>query len=96
MKLTQNDVDHVAKLARLDLTQEEEEKLAVELSSILDYAATLQEVELDEVKPMHGVHVGQTMMRIDVCKPSLPQEVVLHNAPEAEEDQFKVPPIWEG
>ncbi len=96
MKLTQNDVDHVAKLARLDLTQEEEEKLAVELSSILDYAATLQQVDLEAIPPMHGVHVGETVMRADVCKPSLPQEVVLRHAPESQDDQFKVPPIWEG
>lgn len=96
MTLSKADVDHVARLARLDLSEQEEVELAAELSAILDYASQLQEVNLDEVEPMSHVSGQHTVFRKDEPHISLAPDVVLQNAPDAEDQQFKVPAIMEG
>ncbi len=100
MSLSRKDVLHVATLARLHVTDAEQEELAQELSRILAYAAQLN--TLDLVASLAGVEVTSHMSvssmvtRPDAQGESLPPEVVLANAPDAEEQQFRVPAVLEG
>ncbi len=96
MSLSKKDVEHVAMLARIRVTDEEITSLATELSRILEHASELQKLDLDGVEPTSHVGVTQTVTRRDEPHESLPSEVVLANAPDVEEDQFKVPAILEG
>lgn len=93
--LDRKTVDHVARLARLDLSDDERERMRAELSDILAHAEKIQELELDGVPPMaHSVPLVNRM-RPDETKPSLSQEDALRNAPEAEDGRFRVPRIIE-
>lgn len=96
MSLTKKDVEHVAMLARIRVTDEEITSLATELSRILEHASELQQLELEGVEPTSHVGVTQTVTRRDEPHESLPAQIVLANAPDVEEDQFKVPAILEG
>ena len=88
-------VDHVARLARLDLSEDERERMRVELSQILEHAEQVQKLDLDGVEATsHSVPL-KNVMRKDEVRPSLPQEEALRNAPEAEDGRFKVPRIIE-
>lgn len=88
-------VDHVARLARLDLTEDERDRMLAELSDILGHAEKIQALDLDGVPPMaHSVPIVNRM-RADEVTPSLPQERALANAPEVEDGRFKVPRIIE-
>jgi aspartyl-tRNA(Asn)/glutamyl-tRNA(Gln) amidotransferase subunit C len=82
---------HVARLARLELTEPEVEQMAGELSSILDHIETISELELDGVPPTsHVVDVGNAL-RADVPHVSLPRELALEEAPAVVDDGFSVP-----
>lgn len=95
MSITTKDVEHVAKLARLNLTQEEKETFTEQLNSILQYAEKLNELDTDNVEATtHVLHLSN-VMREDVVKESLPAEKVFLNAPDEEEGQFKVPAVLE-
>ena len=96
MTMSKADVDHVARLARLDLSEQEEVELASELSAILDYASQLQRIDLDQVAAMSHVNGSRTVFRKDEPHVSLSPEIVLRNAPDTEDQQFKVPAILEG
>lgn len=88
-------VDHVARLARLDLTDDERERMRVELGHILEHAEKIQALDLDGVPPTsHSVSI-RNAMRPDEVRPSLPPEEVLRNAPEVEDGRIKVPRIIE-
>lgn len=88
-------VDHVARLARLDLSEEERERIVPELGTILEYAERIQALELDDVEPTsHAVPI-RNATRPDEVKPSLSQEEALANAPKAEDGRFAVPRIVE-
>jgi aspartyl-tRNA(Asn)/glutamyl-tRNA(Gln) amidotransferase subunit C len=89
------DIDHVARLARLDLTDEERDRLRAQLGVILEHAAKVGEVAADDVPPTAWAIPRANVLRPDEPKPSLPREDVLANAPEREEDRFKVPRIAE-
>jgi aspartyl-tRNA(Asn)/glutamyl-tRNA(Gln) amidotransferase subunit C len=89
------DIDHVARLARLDLTAEEKERLRVQLAVILEHAAKVGEVAADDVPPTAYAIPRSNVLRPDEPRPSLPPEEVLANAPEAESMRFKVPRIIE-
>ena len=95
MALDRAAVDHVARLARLDLSESERERMLAELSGILEHAERIQALDLDGVEPTsHAVPIVNAM-RPDMKTPSLPQEVALRNAPESEGGRFKVPRIIE-
>lgn len=95
MSIDRKAVDHVARLARLDLDEAERDKMVAELQQILGHAEKIQELELDGVEPMsHSVAIVNAM-RADEVTPSLSQEEALANAPEAEDGRFKVPRIIE-
>ncbi len=96
MKITQELVDHVARLARLDLTGEEAVRMQVQLGDILGYISLLDELDLSDVPPTSHVVEMVNIMRDDEVKPSLPLEKGLANAPAREGTAFKVPRIIEG
>lgn len=89
------DIEHVARLARLELTPEEKERLAAQLGMILEHAAKVGEVATAEVPPTAWAIPRANVLRPDEPRPSLPVEEVLANAPEAEDDRFEVPRIVE-
>ncbi|OKP96597.1 Asp-tRNA(Asn)/Glu-tRNA(Gln) amidotransferase subunit GatC [Paenibacillus sp. P46E] len=95
MSITVNDVQHVAKLARLHLSPEEEAKLTEQMNAILQYAEKLNELDTENVKPTTHVLQVSNVMRDDVVKESLSQEEALLNAPEEEDGHFKVPAVLE-
>jgi aspartyl-tRNA(Asn)/glutamyl-tRNA(Gln) amidotransferase subunit C len=82
---------HVAKLARLRLTDEEVEKMSSELSSILEHVERINELDLDGVEPTSHVVDVENVLRPDEPRPSLPRERALANAPDATDEGFRVP-----
>lgn len=95
MKITRAEVQHVAQLARLAVTDDEADRLAVQLSSLLEYVEKLGELALDGVEPTAHVHEIVNAMRDDVAVPSLPREEALSNAPAVESGCFRVPKVIE-
>lgn len=93
MPLSREDVEHIALLARLHLTAEEKERYREQLSNILDHISKLQELDTSTVQPMSSVVVEQSRLREDVAGPAMPREDLLRNAPDAADDQFRVPPV---
>jgi aspartyl-tRNA(Asn)/glutamyl-tRNA(Gln) amidotransferase subunit C len=88
-------VDHVARLARLALSEEERDRMSAELAVILEHAEKIQALDLDQVEPTaHAVELNN-VMREDEAKPSLSQDEALANSPETEDGRFKVPRIVE-
>jgi aspartyl-tRNA(Asn)/glutamyl-tRNA(Gln) amidotransferase subunit C len=95
MSLTIQEVEHIARLARLQLTAEQKERYRGQLSTILDHIAKLQELDTKDVPPTTGGLLTEMSLRADEVRPSLATDVLLANAPEKEGDQFKVPPVFE-
>lgn len=97
MALDRAQVAHIAELARLALTEEEMERMAKQLSDILDYAERLNELDTDAIPPTAGVLPLQNVMRPDVVTPSLDRADVLRNAPDtdANDEFFRVRAILE-
>lgn len=95
MKLNRKDVEHVALLSRLDLSENELDKFTGQLDAILEYIDVLNQVDTSAVEPMAHVLEIRNVMRADEVQPSLPREAALQNAPEAEDGFFKVPKIVE-
>jgi aspartyl-tRNA(Asn)/glutamyl-tRNA(Gln) amidotransferase subunit C len=89
------DIEHVARLARLDLTDEEKARLREQLGAILEHAAKVGEVAADDVPATAYAIPRSNVLRPDDITPSLPVEDVLANAPEVEDDRFKVPKVVE-
>ena len=94
--ITAKEVRHVAKLARLDLPEERIGRFTMQLESILDYVAQIQEVDMAAVEPMAHAVPMHNVFRNDVVEPSLPLEKVLQNAPETDGPFFKVPKVIGG
>ena len=82
---------HVARLARLRLTEEEVERMSSELSTILDHIEKIGELDLDEVEPTSHVVQVENVLRPDEPRPSWPRERMLAEAPDAARDGFRVP-----
>jgi aspartyl-tRNA(Asn)/glutamyl-tRNA(Gln) amidotransferase subunit C len=95
MSLTTEEVQHIAELAKLNLTPEETERFREQLSAVLDYAAQLNAVDTSAIPPTATVLPLRTVLREDVVKPSLPREAVLQNSAEQEAGQFKIPAVFE-
>ena len=89
------DIDHVARLARLELTDDEKARLREQLGAILEHAAKVGEVAAEDVPPTAYAIPRSNVLRPDQITPSLTVEEVLSNAPEVESDRFKVPKIVE-
>ena len=89
------DIEHVARLARLELTDEEKTRLRDQLGVILENAAKVSEVATDDVPPTAYAIPRSNVLRPDEVTTSLTVEEVLSNAPEVEDDRFKVPKVVE-
>jgi aspartyl-tRNA(Asn)/glutamyl-tRNA(Gln) amidotransferase subunit C len=99
MKISEKDVSHVADLAHLELTQEERVRFLRDLNSILEYVDCLNELDTSHVQPMADRHgaVADTS-REDIhegLRKSLPHDVALANAPDADGTFFRVPKVIE-
>jgi aspartyl-tRNA(Asn)/glutamyl-tRNA(Gln) amidotransferase subunit C len=97
MALSLDQVRRIARLARLELSAEEEARYATQLSAILDHVEQLKELDVSDVPPMtHALAAGETpALREDVVKPGLSPEEALAAAPAREGTAFKVPRIIE-
>jgi len=95
MKLSLDEIEHIAELARLRLSEDEKARYREQLSEILDYAARLQAVDTSGISPTSSVLPARSVLRKDEPRPGLSLEEVLRNAPEIEKDQFRVPPVLE-
>ncbi len=92
-RITTDDVAHVAKLARLHLSEEELATFTGQLDAVLDHAADVEALDLDDVPPTSHPYPLTNVLRDDVVVPSLDREEVLAQAPDVEDNQFKVPPV---
>jgi aspartyl-tRNA(Asn)/glutamyl-tRNA(Gln) amidotransferase subunit C len=82
---------HVARLARLDLNDDEVDRMAAELSKVIDHIEAIRELDLEGVPPTSHVIDVVNVLRADEPRPSLPREVILAAAPEPVNDGFGVP-----
>jgi aspartyl-tRNA(Asn)/glutamyl-tRNA(Gln) amidotransferase subunit C len=96
MALTRQQVEHVARLARLGLSEAEKEAFTVQLSRILEHVESMAQVSTADVDPTYQAVALSNVLREDKPLPSLDREKVLSQAPEAEAGCFKVPKITEG
>ncbi|WP_100403647.1 Asp-tRNA(Asn)/Glu-tRNA(Gln) amidotransferase subunit GatC [Bacillus sp. FJAT-42315] len=94
-RITEEQVRHVANLARLAVTDEEVEKFTSHLDAIISFAEQLNELDTTDVLPTSHVLDMKNIMRKDEAKPGLPQEEVLKNAPDHQNGQIRVPSIME-
>lgn len=95
MSIDRSIVDHVARLARLELSEEERDRFTHQLASILEYCAKLNELDTEGVEPTSHVIAMTNVLREDEVGSPLPREAVLADAPEQEDGFFKVPRIIE-
>lgn len=95
MQLTIQEVEHIAELAKLELSDSEKEQYREQLSSILEYVAMLQNLNTDDIPPTASVLPERSVLRKDLVQPPLSPEMVLVNAPDQKEQQFKVPIVME-
>ena len=95
-KLTPAEVQHIAELAKLALSDEEIEGYASDLSAILDYAQQLQQVDTDHIHPTASVLPLRNVLRPDEARPGLDPEDALANAPDIDKGYFKVHAVLEG
>ena len=95
MKITMAEVEHVARLARLELNEQEKEKMRAQLDSILSYIDKLNELDTSGVEPTSHVLPLTNVFREDGVRPSLSQEEALANAPDRHDLLFRVPRILE-
>ena len=92
-RITLAEVEHVARLARLDIAPDEKERMRRQLDAILGYVEQLRRVDTTGVEPTAHVLPLVNVMRDDEVRPSYPPEAMLANAPEPEDGQFRVPRI---
>lgn len=95
-KLTLEEVKHIAKLSKLELSKDEEEKFATELSSILGYVEQLSEVNTDQVEPTANVTGLKNILRDDeIIESGITHQDIAKNAPQFENGSFVVPGVFE-
>ena len=92
-KLTRDDVAHVARLARLELTDEELDTFTPQLAAILDHAADVEALDLDDVPPTSHPYPLANVWRPDQARDAGIRDAVLAEAPATEGNLFKVPPV---
>ena len=94
-RLSRVEVEHIAELAKLSLTDEEKERFREQLSAILEYAEILQRLDTEVIPPTATVLPLRNVMVADEVRASFPREDILSNAPDAENGCFKVRAILE-
>lgn len=95
MKVTRETIEYVAELARLNLTENEKEKLAEEMADIISYVDKLNELDTSNVPPTSHVKPVHNVFREDEARESYDREKILANAPSQEDGCFKVPKVVE-
>ncbi len=93
--ISRQDVEHVARLSRLALSDADIEKMREQLAAILAHIDTLCALDTEQVEPTSHAVPMENVMREDEPRPSLPQEAMLANAPDRSADFFRVPRIIE-
>lgn len=93
MTLSIEEVQNIAHLARLELSSDEVSRYQSQLSAILDYISMLQELDTSMIPPTSSVLPGSTVLREDEVRRGLSTAKALQNAPNQEQNQFKVPPV---
>ncbi len=93
MRLTIEEVEHIARLARLKLTPEELQKYTEELGLIVEYFDQLREIDTTGITPRDQFITAENVFREDKVRPSLPREQALANAPDRDEEFFRVPKV---
>jgi aspartyl-tRNA(Asn)/glutamyl-tRNA(Gln) amidotransferase subunit C len=91
--ISREDVEHLARLSRLAVTDEELDRFAGQLDQVLNAVARVGEASAADVPPMSHAVPLTNVLRADVVTPSLPRDVVLAGAPAAEDDRIRVPRI---
>ncbi len=90
--LSRDQVLHVARLARLELSEDEQLRMSEELSKVLDHIEKIAELgDLEDVEPTSHVTAVENVLRADEPRPSLPAEIALQSAPESDMGGFRVP-----
>jgi aspartyl-tRNA(Asn)/glutamyl-tRNA(Gln) amidotransferase subunit C len=95
MAISRGDVQHVARLARLGLADDELDRLASELNHILEAMEALRRLDTSAIPPTAQVIPLHNVMREDTARPSWPVADILRNAPATRDEQFVVPPVLE-
>ena len=95
MGLSREEVRHIAQLSRLQLSNQEEEKYSEQLSAILEYVAKLRELDTQNIPPTASVSDQSSRLREDEELPSLSSADLMANAPDQQDEQFRVPPVLE-
>lgn len=95
MKITKEEVLHVAKLARLKFSDEDAKKLETDMAGIIDFADHLSELDTSDINPTAHAIPMQNAFREDEVKPSFERREILKNAPDFDEEGFIVPKVVE-
>jgi aspartyl-tRNA(Asn)/glutamyl-tRNA(Gln) amidotransferase subunit C len=95
MKLTREQVTHIAELARLSLTDQEITLYQEQLSAVLEYAERLQNLDTEAIPPTATVLPARNVMRADEPRPAMAREDILANAPETQDGCFRVQAVLE-
>ncbi len=95
MSLTIEEVEHIARLARLELSESEKDRYRVQLSAILDHVAQLQKLDTTAIEPMAGVFLAESPLREDKSRPGMPTATLLESSADQDRAQFKIPPVFE-
>lgn len=95
MSITQHEIEHVAKLARLSLRDDEKQLFTGQMEAILAYVETLNELITDDISPTSHAVPMENAFRPDCVAPSIGHERALANAPDTNETYFRVPPVIE-
>lgn len=95
MTLSLQEVEHIAELARLQLSPAERDRFQQQLSAILDYVASLQTLDTTDIHPACNLFQESSRLRSDNPGDSLSPDELLRNAPQVEQGQFRVPPVLE-
>jgi aspartyl-tRNA(Asn)/glutamyl-tRNA(Gln) amidotransferase subunit C len=95
MTLSQKEVEHIAVLARLKLSEAEKELYRAQLSSILDHVTRLQTLDTRDIPPTFSVLPLQSVLRSDEPEPGLDAADLLRNAPQTQDGQFRVPAVFD-
>lgn len=92
-QITRDDVAHVARLARLRLTDDELDTFTDQLAKVLDHARDVEALDVGDVPPTSHPYPLENVLRADEPRPCLDREVVLAEAPLVEDGRFRVPPV---
>lgn len=95
MSVSEKDVQYVANLARLQLSENEAKGLAKDMNKILGYMDLLNELDTTNVEPLDHVIEMESRLRADEAKPTISHDDALKNAPDADSDYFRVPKVIE-